>query len=181
LELRGLYYNREYVALIMRRSTVEPSDTSRHSGDFELVFDEAPVGLWEQYMSEARRYVKNLKNRIDGDLEQHLHEHPEKLREIASRIKTLSVNQRLLDMLGARNRDHLLQNLNNIFSKRTYDTFCDEVVSFIEEGQTSYRSEIDVKTLGGEERTVLFDLNARNDDWSRVIVSYRDITDRKKT
>lgn len=157
-----------------------PNEETEHSSDFHLIFDEAPVGLWEQDMSAAREYVEFLKEEIHQPLREHLRDHSEKLREIASRIRTLSVNQRLLEILGAKNQDHLLENLNNVFSKETYDTFCDEVVTFFEAGETSYRSEVEVQTLAGERRTVLFDLNAHNDDWSRVIVSYRDITERKR-
>lgn len=151
---------------------------------FRAIYEQAPVGLWEQDMSEAREYVETLSRRKGiTDLGNFLEDNPAELREIASRIKTLSVNQRLLDILGAEDRDHLLQNLNNVFTEETYEVFREELVDFFEKGKTSYRNEVQVKTLDGENRTVLFSLNhpeIPQDDWSWVFVTYRDITERKR-
>lgn len=150
---------------------------------FRAIYEEAPVGLWEQDMSRARERVVSLIEDGVDDLESYLEDHPEELREIASSIETLSVNRQLLDILDARDRNHLLQNLNNVFTDETYDVFRDEMVKFFQEGETSYRTEVNVQTVNGEPRTVLFSLNhpdIRADDWSWVFITYRDITERKR-
>lgn len=155
----------------------------REKNRFRALYDEAPVGLWEQDMSEARRKVQNIIDRGVDDLRTYFVENPEELRDVASSVETLSVNQQLLDILGARDRDHLLANLNNVFTEETFEVFRDEMVKFFEEGRTSYRSEVTVQTVDGEPRTVLFSLNnpeAPADDWSWVFVTYRDITERKR-
>ncbi|MFB6344252.1 MAG: PAS domain S-box protein [bacterium] len=150
---------------------------------FQAIYNKAPVGLWEQDMSQAREYVMQLKRQASTDLESFLEENPEELREIAARIETLSVNQQLLDILGAQDQDHLLQNLNNVFTDETYEVFMDEMVKFFQEGETSYRNEVTVQTVDGSPRTVLFSLNQPDvpgESWSWVFVTYRDITERKR-
>jgi len=77
-------------------------------------------------------------------------------------------------------KDELLGDLSKLFDERAYENFCEELAVLAEEPM--YKAEFLTRTARGEERTVsmIVSVEAAPEDWSRVVVTFFDVTDRKR-
>ena len=92
------------------------------------------------------------------------------------------VNRAARDFYGASGKEELVQDLTGIFDEQAYEIFREEI-STLAENTSAYKAEFQTKTLKGEDRIVSMIVSlvgAPSQDWSRVIVSFFDITDRKR-
>ena len=71
--------------------------------------------------------------------------------------------------------------LTSIFDDSAYDVFCHEIAT-LASGNSTFKTEFETHTRSGGVRAVsmIVSLEAELPDWSRVIVSFFDITDRKQ-
>jgi len=94
----------------------------------------------------------------------------------------VDVNRAARDFYGASSTDELLGDLNQIFDEPAYESFIEEIAALVETNSI-FQTELQTRTLKGEERSVSMIVSLAetpNQDWSRVIVSFFDITDRKR-
>jgi two-component system cell cycle sensor histidine kinase/response regulator CckA len=149
---------------------------------YRALFESSPFPMWEEDFSEVKRYLDTLAASGVTDIRSHLTAHREALAGCLERVRVLDVNRAAREFYGARDKQELLAGLDKIFDERAFEVFCDEIATLA--GNNSvFRAEFPVLTLSGEERTVSMIVSiveARQHDWSRVIVSFFDITDRKR-
>src|SRR5439155_7776937 len=72
--------------------------------------------------------------------------------------------------------------LSRIFDEKAYEIFREEIAT-LAETNSAFKVEFQTRILNGEERTVSMIVSlvgAPGGDWSRVIVSFFDITDRRR-
>src|SRR5205823_14132201 len=92
------------------------------------------------------------------------------------------VNRAARQFYGVEDKRELLGDLTRIFDDRAYETFCEEIAA-LAETNSMYQTEFQVRTSRGDERTVNMIVSmapSPGNDWSRVIVSFFDITDRRR-
>jgi len=102
--------------------------------------------------------------------------------ECLSRIKVLDVNQASLELYGASSKEELIGNLEAIVPLQLDDAFVERIAD-LAEGGTRFASEIINKTLSGETIDLAFSSYISpefEESWSRVVVSYVDVTARKQ-
>ncbi|MFB6347418.1 MAG: PAS domain-containing protein [bacterium] len=148
---------------------------------FQSLFEESPMGLWEEDWSGAKTYLENLELPSSEDLKTHLNNNLDLIKEIVDQIEILLPNQRVVDMLSARDKDHLKENLRQLLTESSYHAVREELLD-LWEGATSHTSENTIETFNGDQKEIRRDLqlvSGHEDDWSRVFVTYQDITDRK--
>jgi PAS domain S-box-containing protein len=75
---------------------------------YRRLFEQAPVSLWEEDVSEVIAYLDDLKREGVTDLAAHLDAHPEALAEAAGRVVVMDVNPATVEMYGADSRDDFL-------------------------------------------------------------------------
>jgi len=147
---------------------------------FRTLFEEAPIGLWEEDWSGAFEYLNELEQSGHvEDLRGYLEEHPEAVREAAGRVEILLPNNTLLDLTGAEEKKQLYENFEQIVTEDLYNVFKKELLA-LRSGKTSQDSKTTINTFDGETKYILRDLHVvpgHADNWSRIFVSYRDITD----
>ena len=100
----------------------------------------------------------------------------------ASLIKVLDVNKAALKLYGARNKEHLINNLAQIVSIEQSGKFIDELVN-ISNGMTRFNYETVNQAIGGKKINISISWTAApgyEKDLSRVLVSIVDITERKQ-
>lgn len=147
---------------------------------FQTLFDNAPIGLWEEDWSGVKSMIEQLPFDDPDDLENHLNDHPEMVRELSRNVDVILPNETVVEMTGARDKQHLMNDFEEILTKETYSSFRDEVLGLLR-GETSLSSSMSIRRFDGEERKMLRDFQlvpGHESDWSRVFVSYRDITER---
>lgn len=155
----------------------------RESQDrYRSLFEESPIALWEEDLSEVRAYLDSL--RADGveDLGAYLAAHPEEVARCASLIRVVSVNKATLEMYQASSVESFRDGLGDVLGDDARGAFLNGLVA-LAEGQTRFESETVQRTLLGNTRQI--DLR-----WSVVpgyektlkmlLVSTMDITERKE-
>ncbi len=96
-------------------------------------------------------------------------------------MRVLDVNRAAREFYGAETKDELLGALDKIFDDAAWEIFREEIAE-LDRTNSLYRAEFPARTIHGEERTVsmIVSVTASPEDWSRVIVSFFDITDRRR-
>jgi hypothetical protein len=97
-----------------------PKDTSeRH---FQMLFEYAPISLWEQDFSAIKTFFDDLRKQDIHDLDGYLDKHPEQIEACIARMQVVDVNQQTLVMFGVRTKEEMIANLDNFSAMRCAST-----------------------------------------------------------
>ncbi|MBS0245275.1 MAG: diguanylate cyclase [Proteobacteria bacterium] len=145
------------------------------------IFDLAPVPLWLEDYSGVKALLDGWRRAGVVSLREHLTGHPERVRECAGRIRLLQVNRKTLDLFGARDLAHLTANLDQVFRGDMLTTHIEELIQ-LWDGERSFASNAVNYTLDGDRLDIQLKatiLPGHENDWSRVLLSTEDVTDRE--
>ncbi len=176
-------FERVLVALVDITGRNEQAAALRASEErYRLLFEEAPLSLWEEDYTEIKRRLERL--RADGvdDLHRYLSSHPEEIAACLSDLRVLDVNETSVRMYGAADKNDLIQNLARIIPAEQRSGLITSYVSVIE-GETHFEQEVVDNTLAGEKLSLVMRwsrLPTTHKDEIRVLVALVDITERKK-
>ena len=147
---------------------------------YRALFEDSPFPMWEEDFSRVKEFLDELKTRGVTDIRAHLSAHRADAEECVRRIRVLDVNRAAREFYGA-TREQLLGDLSRIFDDAAYQVVCEEM-GVLSAQNSMFRAEFETRTLAGEPRTVtmIVSLESSPGDWSRVIVSFFDITDHKR-
>lgn len=150
----------------------------RSESRFRHLFEKAPVSLWEEDFSEVHRWVEELHASGVENLGDYLDHNPEAVHDAAGLVRVLAVNQATLDLLKSSSVEDLTRSLPRHFTPNSTDVFKAEIVA-LDERIEEFSSMTEVRTTGGEIRTVMLNLfvDLAVPDWRRVYVSMMDITE----
>jgi PAS domain S-box-containing protein len=149
---------------------------------YRSLFDDSPLPLWEEDFSEVKKYLDALRAAGVDDFKAYFNEHPETVRELASRVRIVNVNRAAVAMCDVESKEHLLAGLPSVFSEQSFDAFAEELAA-IAEGKTFFELETSTRTLSGKDiyhilRWAL--APGFEDTLEKVFVSITDITARKR-
>jgi two-component system cell cycle sensor histidine kinase/response regulator CckA len=146
---------------------------------YRVLFDNSPFPMWEEDFSGIKAYFDSLDT---PDIPTYLRQNRSAVDECVRRVRILDVNQAARNFYGASSKEELLAGLEQFFDESARENFRDEM-SALAAGEYSFQAEFATRTLRGEERLVdmiVSIVESARHDWSRVIVSFFDITDRKR-
>lgn len=149
---------------------------------FQMLFEHAPISLWEQDFSAIKNLFEGLRRQGVQDLSRHLDEHPALVAESIALIKVVDVNLQTLAMFGVQTKDEMLANLDKFFRDEMRVHFRDELLS-LWSGRLAWRGEGVNYTLTGEPLDILLSwriLPGSEETWEQVLVTIEDITARKQ-
>jgi PAS domain S-box-containing protein len=149
---------------------------------YRSLFDDSPLPLWEEDFSEVKKYLDALRAAGVDDFKAYFNEHPETVRDCASRVRIVNVNRAAVAMYDAESKEHLLAGLPSVFAQESFDAFAEELAA-IAEGKTFFEFEATTRTLSGKDiyhilRWAL--APGFEDTLEKVFVSITDITARKR-
>jgi two-component system, cell cycle sensor histidine kinase and response regulator CckA len=147
---------------------------------YRSLFEESPFPMWEEDFSRVKLFLEELTASGVVDVGAHLRANRADAEECVRRIRVIGVNRAAREFYGA-TREQLMGDLTRIFDDAGYEVICDELAELTRNNST-YRTEFETKTSRGDVRTVtmIVSLEPSPGDWSRVIVSFFDITDHKR-
>ena len=168
-------HEREVTERHMAEETLRMSEERYRS-----LFEDSPFPMWEEDFSGVKQFLDDLTARGVTDLRAHLSGNRRDAEECLRRVRVLDVNRAALHFYGVKNKEALLGDLSHLFDERAYENFCEELAALSTD--LLYKAEFQTRTVQGEERTVsmIVSREASPEDWSRVVVSFFDITDRKR-
>jgi two-component system, cell cycle sensor histidine kinase and response regulator CckA len=146
---------------------------------YRTLFDESPVSLWEEDFSGIKRHIDRLRSLGVTDLDEHFRANPDELADCIEAVRVVDVNRATLALYGAENRSQLLAGLDRIIGQDGHEVFRQSIIS-LARGERTWRSEGINYKLDGEPIRLALQWAAppSETEWSRVIVSAVDVTDR---
>ena len=149
---------------------------------YRTLFEDSPFPMWEEDFSGVKRFVDDLRARGISDLRSYLSQNRKAVIECVRRVKVLDVNRAARQFYGVEDKQELMGDLTRFFDDRAYENFCEELAVLAETNST-YQAELQVRRVRGDDRTVSMIVSVASSarqDWSCVVVSFFDITDRKR-
>ena len=150
---------------------------------YREIFEESPVGIWEEDWSEAKRFVDRLAKRGVKDFRRYFARRPERAKELHRLISITNTSRAILDLYGVADMAALRKlfpataepddNLRGVI-----DTLC----GFLEGTMEREYETRDIRADGTEIRAHMRAIMPpqRRHDWSRVIYAIDDVTERRR-
>ena len=163
-------------------SSTYPPPGGSDEAHYRVLFEFAPISLWEEDYSQVKCYLNELRKSGVTDLHDYLDEHPEVVTECMALIVVVDVNRKTLELFGAADQAHLLANLSKIFRDDMRLHFQDELLDMWD-GRLSYEREGVNYALNGTPIDINLHWTALpgyEETLERVLVSITDISARKK-
>lgn len=148
---------------------------------YESMFHYVPIMLWEEDFSEIKNYLDQLKEQGIMDLDAYFRENPAEVEHCASLVKVLAVNQTTLEILQT-DKETAISNFARFFGQTGFDVFHEEILE-LSKGRTQFEAQSNSVTSDGHELQIYVRLviaPGHENDWSRILVSVEDITQRIK-
>ena len=149
---------------------------------YRMLFEEAPLPLWEQDLSGLKQYLDGLRAAGVTDVGAYLQAQPAEIDACVAFIHTLDANQTAVTFYGAASKADLIANLPRIFCAASRPGLAIGLAHVADRKRFCEHEAVNV-TFVGELRFLLIRWIVAPDDeatYARVIVSATDITDRKR-
>ncbi len=148
---------------------------------YRALFEDSPFPMWQEDFSRVKKFLDELKARGVTDVRAHLARNRGEAETCVRLIQILDVNHAARQFYGAETKEQLTGDLSKIFDDAAWDVICQEM-GVLAAGNSTFTTEFETRTIRGEQRTVnmIVSVEPSPGDWSRVIVSFFDITDRKR-
>lgn len=146
------------------------------------LFDLAPVSLWLEDFTGVYELLQSWRANGVTDIRSFLTAQPRAIAEYFSRIRVLKVNQRTLDLYGAKDLATLLAAGDRIFDNSDQMAAIAEI-SQLWNGATSYRTETINYALDGRRLDIRLNVNRLADaakPWDRMLMALEDFTEEKR-
>ncbi|GAB7078976.1 hypothetical protein JCM14635_06490 [Megalodesulfovibrio paquesii] len=142
------------------------------------LFHNSPVSLWDEDLSELKRYLDGLRARGVQDFRAYFEAQPQALRYAVALVKIRQVNAMTLSLLGAADEHVLQQSLGTVFCEATYGAVLETVLAFLD-GATSHEVETLHRTVAGKPLHVCIRVQiakGSEETWEQVLVSAQDLS-----
>ncbi len=146
------------------------------------LFESAPVAIWEEDYGELKAYLEMIDVPSGASLEGFLDANPNHLKACLDRITVRNVNLKALELYGVKTHPALFSHLACLSEADTRTVLAHQLAAF-RSGQLSFETEVRTsETVHGAKDIVLVARLApgAEADWSQLLVSFVDITDRNR-
>lgn len=160
----------------------QAQDAARESEErYRTLFQSAPVPMFERDVSEMMAYLMALRQSGISDLGAHFQQHPEELQRCLERLKTVDCNDAFLRLLETTDKPALIEKTPRFIVGEEFSKMAEEAIVKVIQGTALPEREITIETLRGNRKRVIAQymlLNDDEDNLSRVVISFVDITKR---
>lgn len=146
---------------------------------YRFLYEESPISLWEEDLSEIKKYFDFFRQSGVDDLRKYLDENPQELIKFAGMAKVIDVNKATLEMYKAKSKEEFKEGLNRVFTEKSFEIFKDEIVNLYN-GNFEFSSEAVNKDFEGKEMNILiksFTPPEYRSTLEKVIIAIIDITE----
>ncbi|MFW5898440.1 MAG: GAF domain-containing protein [Candidatus Saliniplasma sp.] len=169
-----------HIAEAIQRVEFE-EDLKKNERRYRSLFEYSPISLWEEDFSAVKTYIDELKEEGIEDVKEYFVKHPEEIRKCAEMVRIIDVNESTLNIYGAESKDVFVDNLDEILAEEAYEIFKEQLYNIID-GVMEFHGEAENRTLDGGKIDIFMKwivAKGHEEDYSRVLVSIIDITERK--
>ena len=140
------------------------------------LFEEIPISLWEQDISEIKKFIDNLKSSGVNDFRTYFKRHPDVINKLLSMVKIVNINNKAIQIYEINRKEKLFNNPGKIFTEESLEAFKEEIIAF-SEGKNTFESETNTKTLRNKKKNIymkVYIVPGYENTWSRVLVFIND-------
>jgi PAS domain S-box-containing protein len=145
------------------------------------LFEDSPISIWEEDFSEVKGRLGAARNSGVSDWCAYF-ESRERVIEYASLVKLIDINSATLSLLGYADKSEILKGLSTVDQEESLDAWRSEFIAL-----ASGRKNFETETVHFNAKGTRIFVNVKlcivpgyEENWSRVIVSLIDLTERKK-
>jgi PAS domain S-box-containing protein len=153
----------------------------RSEAQYHSFFENSPISLWEEDFSEVKMYIERLRNSGVKDFSSYFKNHSEDVVACAGLVKIVDINRATMKLYNANTKKDFRTGLNVFFGEDVHDAFIEELVAIASNKATFEREDYNY-TFSGQKKDIYLKWSVvpgHEPDYSRVLVSILDITDRK--
>jgi|GEM_PF-6213433 len=154
----------------------------RSNQRYQWLFDDSPIPLWEEDLSELLLHLETIKIKAGGieNLRDFFANTPEELKACVDKVQIIDVNKAAIALHGVATKEDLFGNLTKIFTRNSMVSFAEECIA-LASGITEFEIEGEVCTIAGEPRQVFvkFLVSEDTNGARKALVATLDITERK--
>lgn len=147
---------------------------------YRTIFEQSVVPVWEEDFSEVKNYFNRQSVRRIKNLRSWLSRNPDKVFHVISLIKILEINQTSVRFFGMKSKEEVILNLSLYFEEDALPILTEELIR-IAAGDTEFSGVFPLRIVNGKKKYIYLKLSVvpgYEEDLSRVLVSWIDITDR---
>jgi len=140
---------------------------------YKNLFENSPISLWEEDYSKVKVFIEKLKQEGVENFQEYLDQHPGTVQKMDEMIEIVDVNQKTLELFGAKDFEEFKQHQHGLFTPDSIETL-NKLLVAIAEDKNSFSGEAVALTLDGEKRYVLiktFVVPGHEKNYSSVIIS----------
>lgn len=138
------------------------------------LFQNSPVALFEKDVSETKEMLNVLVEQHKDKLEDYLDSHPEVIEELSQKIKLKKVNEKAIELFGAKSEEEVIQSFNNTFTTETYQSNKKELIALAL--KYDFENESYISDFYGNIIPVYITIRySRSNDFSSVVVTLIDL------
>jgi len=177
---RVAYYEGTVEDFTERKQAEEATRASE--ARYHTLFEDSPIAIWEEDFSVVKKHLDGLKRQGVENFMDHFNEHPDDLLECSGLIRITDVNRSALEMYQADEKNALIENTNQTVSQGELAQL-PLIFAEIAAGKLRGGWEGEDETL--TENPIVIRLTwsvvpGYEEDYSKVIVTTVDITERKR-
>jgi PAS domain S-box-containing protein len=149
---------------------------------YHELFENSPVAIWEEDFSELKRHLDSLKQQDVQDFRSYFQSHPEEVIACAGMIRVNDVNTAALRLYEAGSKQELIEETMRVLSQGEQEHNLEDFAA-IAENRTGNSWEGSDETLPGRPIEISLTWSVApgyEHDYSKVIVTTVDITERKR-
>ena len=149
---------------------------------YHSLFEYSPFSLFELDLSDIRLCLDILSASGVHSIENYLTSRPHILSNFVSMMRLVEMNEHCCTMFEAENKEHLSNRLAELFSGEIHPLLC-SAFSALWESRSIYEGELAFTTLRGARKEAIVRLSlapGEDERWSRVYVSFVDITEKSR-
>lgn len=169
-------------AVLRARLGQRTRELVRERERYRQLFDQTPVATWEEDYSNLVAWMAKLRHQGISDLASYLDCHPEELPAALGRMKVLMTNRTALDQNRAANAHQLAHDWKLLFTEATFAALRQQLIR-LWNGETEIEFESSSRRFDGSPLYLILRIHVPvvegRQDFSRVIVTGTDITNRK--
>lgn len=147
---------------------------------YRSLFEGSPISLWEEDMSELKRYFEYLRSTGITNFKEYFDQHPDEIKRCAQMIRITDVNRATLELFGCDDKSRFLVRLGDLITSLDMLKY---QFSSIAEGK-NFEIECITRTFKGKPIHLLVKSAisfTAEDTWSQIIISVYDLTERIKS
>jgi signal transduction histidine kinase len=149
---------------------------------YRRLFEDSPISLWEQDLSEIKKYIDRLRASGVKDFPAYFENHGEAVDYCILNTKIIDLNKATLALYKAENKQEILENRQKAYCKDTYKRYIKQLEAIAEE-KTWFEGETIIQNMKGEKKHIAMTfsvLPGHEKTYAKVLFSLIDITERKK-